>query len=213
MQAVADEKRHDDHVRSLGGLGTPGHARILLHEAGLHIGIKSLAAQQLDLALDGLTRVFVVAGSVSRNEKSGLVWRRWGGFVSDHLAGPGAQHRRHAVVSSHRPTIKEPLAAALRRHRERSQALLARCQQSQFTRNDFLGEIAFTDEERNEKHPGGKNPATNLPEIRLLLPESLLDLRKTSATPKFISMLPSWRGGIGIERRPVANQDQGRIGK
>ena len=82
---------------------------------------------------------------------------------------------------------------------------------AQFARNDFLGEIAVADKKRHDENARRKNSAHHLGQVRLLFPEALQHLREKAAPAQFIGVLASGRGRIGIERRAVSGQHQGRV--
>ena len=61
------------------------------------------------------------------------------------------------------------------------------------------------------KTRGAKTPRRTCGQVRFLFPERLLHLRENAAPAQFIGVLVNGRGGIGVERRAVSGQHQGRV--
>src|SRR5205814_10390279 len=59
----------------------------------------------------------------------------------------------------------------------------------------------------------GEDAPEHAADGRLQLPETFKHLREEFATAEFIGMLISWRSRIGIERRAVAHEHEGCVGK
>ena len=211
MESVADEERDHDDVAG-GGHGVAiADARVFFHEDGVDLGVFAAGADEFDLAFDGLAGVFVVAGAVTGNEKGGLGWlgsARKRMFLDD-VAGAGDQQFGHAFVSANRAAIVDLLGATVglsdlegieARHPVKGEA--------EFARDNFLGEIPFADEERNNEYPRGECAAKNGGDGGFLFPERFEHVRKNPAAAEFIRMLIGRRGGIGIKGGAVSDQDE-----
>ena len=116
---------------------------------------------------------------------------------SEDVARPSQQHGGHAVVRADGPAVEKRLFAP---PLHTGELLLNLGAETEFARNDFLGEIALADEQRHNKHPGRESAAQDSGEIGFLFPESFQHLREESAAPKFVRVLVSRRGRICVER-------------
>src|SRR5439155_26322481 len=107
-------------------------------------------ANKFDLPLDGLAGILVAARAVPGDEQRGLagLWSARRGMLFDDVARAGQQHLRHAVVRADWTAVVERLAAALLHAREVRLVVRA---QAEFTRDDFLGEVSFADEQRHNE--------------------------------------------------------------
>ena len=99
----------------------------------------------------------------------------------------------------------EHLAAALLRA---GKVRFARAAEAKLAGDDFLGEVAFADEQRDHEHPRGEDAAQGLPKVGFLLPEGLAHLREEAAPAQFVGVQPCRRGGVGVDGRTVAYQHQ-----
>src|ERR1051325_6994892 len=119
----------------------------------MHFAVEFSRPDQVGLAFDGFAGVLVVAGAVTRDEKRGVLrLRRTGkGMLLHDFASAAQKHVRHAVVSADRAAIIELLRSAFR--------LPHPWFESQFPRNDFLGEVAFADEEGHDEYTRSEHAA------------------------------------------------------
>ena len=130
--------------------------------------------------------------------------------VLDDAARAGQEHLSHAVMGANRAAVVERLGAALLDAREIGLVIRA---QAEFARDDFLGEVPFADEQRHDENARGEDAAQHATDGGLQLPETFDDLREDAATAEFIGVLVGRRGRIAIERRAVAHEHQGCVGK
>ena len=84
----------------------------------------------------------------------------------------------------------------------------ARAAKAEFARDDLPGEIAFADEHRDDEHTRGGEAAQDLPDIRLLLPESFPHLSEEAALAQRAGVQANRRGGTGVDGRTVADEQQ-----
>jgi len=214
MQAVADEERDHHDIFCLRKMVALSNARLFFHENRMDGSVNILRPDQLNLMLNGFAGIFVLAGSVTGDEE-----RRFGGLwfarerkLLHHFPSAGEQDLGHAVVRANRAAVKKSLFTALFYKRMALDfGFWALDFESQFAREDFLGEIAFANEERHNENSGRKNSAQHLREIWFLFPERFLDLRENFSPAQIVGVLVSGRGGIGIQRRAVTGQDQSRV--
>ena len=212
MEAVGNEEGGDDNRFDSGEFIAIGDAGLLLHEDGVDLGVKVAGGDEFHLAFDGLAGVFGVAGAVAGDEKG-----RLGGFGGawereffDNLRGGSEEDVGHAGMSSDRAAVIEGLGAAALDAVELS---LLFGTEAEFARNDFLGEVALADEERNNKNARGEDAAQDLGKVRLLFPECFLHLGEKAATAEFIGMAPGGEGGIGVEGGTVCGENEGGVGE
>src|SRR5436190_12083123 len=164
----------------------------------MHLRIHLQSANALHLVFDDLSGVLVVSGPMPGDEKSyfrrfGLTGKR---MFLDDLARAGQQNLGHAFMRSYRATIVNRLVALLPLSIEG--AGFSGLSKPQFSRDDFLGEVAFADKQRNNKNSWRERTPQNPGDTRFLLPEALQDLGEGAAAAQFIRVLVGWGGGIRV---------------
>ena len=212
VQSVADEERHhDDILRSCQPVAI-SDARLLFHEHGMHFRVNVSRADEFDLSFDGCARVFVVARAVAGDEQSDVLplGRCRPGMFLNNFTGARQQHVRHAVVRADRTAVVNRPAAAPLRAGKIGSIIGAK---AEFARDDFLGEITFADEQRNDEDTRRKHAPQHAANGRLEFPEAFEHLREKVATAQFIRVLIRRRGGIRVQRRAMADQHQRGVGK
>src|SRR5688572_163532 len=173
MEAVADEERDHDDVASGGHGVTVADAGIFLHEDRMDFGVFAAGADEFDLAFDRFAGVFIVAGAVAGDEERGFgrLGRARERMFLDDVASAGEQEFGHAFVGADRPAIKdllrEPVILANLNTIEAGCAVM---REAEFARNDFLGEVTLTDEERDYKNALGEGTAKDGGDAGLLFP-------------------------------------------
>ena len=166
-----------------------------------------MARINCDLLFDGLAGVLVVARAVAGDEEGRF--ERFGGArkgeLFDDAARPRQKHLRHAGVGPDRPAVIEGLAPMQARAGKTGAVLRG---ESQFPRDDLVGEVAFADKQGHDENAGGEHAAQNLPDVRLLLPKGLLHRCQDIAAAQLIGVLVNRRGRIRVDGRSVSGQHQ-----
>ena len=129
-------------------------------------------------------------------------------FVNN-FTGARQQHVRHAVVRADRTAVVNRPAAAPLRAGKIGSIIGAK---AEFARDDFLGEITFADEQRNDEDTRRKYAPQHAANGRLEFPEAFEHLREKLAAAQFIRVLIRRRGGIRVQRRAMADQHQRGVG-
>src|SRR5687767_5536363 len=78
--------------------------------------------------------------------------------------------------------------------------------ESEFPRDDFLGEVTFGNEKRHDKNAMGKCSAENGGNRGLDFPKCLKHLGEHTTTAQLIGVLIRWGARLGVHRRAVANK-------
>ena len=212
MQPVADEEGNQDNVPSARQAVAIPDARFFFHENRVDLGVKILRADEFDLALDGLTGVFVAARAVAGDEQRGLIrFRRARDRIFlDDFSRAREQHIRHAVVRADGTAVINRLRTALLHAGKIGLVVPA---QAEFTGDDFFGEVTFADEQRNDEDTRRKNATERTADRGLQFPETFEHLREKVATAQFIRVLIRRRSRIGIQRRAMADQNERSVGE
>ena len=82
---------------------------------------------------------------------------------------------------------------------------------AEFTRDDFVAEVAFADEQGNDEHTRCGYFGKDLLHVRLLFPERFMHLCKHATAPQLRGVLISRHAGKGTLRRAVPEQDKGGV--
>ena len=84
---------------------------------------------------------------------------------------------------------------------------------AQFFRDDFGAEIAFADEKRHDEDARRGDFSENFFDVRFLFPERFANFGEDFPAAQFRRVLQNRRGGLVVQGRAVAENDQRRIGK
>ena len=89
----------------------------------------------------------------------------------------------------------------------------ARCAKVEFFRDHFADKIALADEQRRDENARHGNFRKDFFDLRLLFPERLADAAENFPAAQFRRVLEHRRGGLVVQFRAVAEDDQHGIGK
>ena len=193
MKTIADKERDHDNVFRGGGFIAITYSRLLFHENRKDLRINVHGADAFYLKLDDFAGVLVVAGSMTRDEERDLGrlrFARKGMFLHDLPARASSTSVMLSWVPTG-PAIIDRLIEVLPGSIER--ALFWSFNETQFAWNDFFGEVAFADKERDHKDARGKDAPKHSGDAGLLFPEAFEDLREDPTATEFIGVLI--RGG------------------